>query len=41
MTRLVSAAAVALSLVAATAAQAQSYTSPAGVPVSASQAHGR
>ncbi|GJE25359.1 hypothetical protein [Methylobacterium organophilum] len=35
MSRLVSAALVALSLVAGSAAQAQSFTAPAGIPVQA------
>ena len=38
MTKIVSAAFVALSLVAGTAAQAQSYTAPAGIPAQASHA---
>ncbi|MBB3904052.1 hypothetical protein [Methylobacterium brachythecii] len=42
MTRFVTAAALALSLFAAgTAAQAQSYTAPAGIPAQAASVHGR
>ncbi len=42
MTRLVAVAAFALSLAAAgTAAQAQSYTAPAGIPAQAASVHGR
>ena len=38
MTKIVSAAVLALSLVAGTAAQSQSYTAPAGIPAQASHA---
>lgn len=41
MTRLATAALVALALAAGSAAQAQSYTAPAGIPAQAAQAGGR